>query len=108
MDPLGVIRAATDPPGISHERWIGLIREHPNLAPPEPRQLINPFTKAPTTIHPRPDVACVVLDGREVGRMSWSEEESNEVYVFGDEHPVVPLAREIAGRLGGSFEASTA
>ena len=45
MDLIGEIVREPDPPGIDNQRWIDLIREHPNLAPPEPREGISPFTK---------------------------------------------------------------
>lgn len=44
-DLIGEIARDPDPPGIDIRRWIDLIREHPLLAPPEPREGINPFTK---------------------------------------------------------------
>jgi hypothetical protein len=105
FDLIGEIVRSPDPPGINRQRWIDLIREHPNLVPPEPREGINPFTKQPMVIRPRSDVARVVVDGMEVGSISWAEDESNLIYVFGG--AVVPLAQEIAKVLGGRFRAST-
>jgi hypothetical protein len=54
-------------------------------------------------IRPRPDVARVVVGGREVGSMSWAEDESNLINVFGEPQAVIPLAREVAESLGGRF-----
>ena len=58
---IGEIVREPDPPGIDNRRWIDLIREHPNLVPPEPVEGISPFTKKRMTIKPLPDVARVVL-----------------------------------------------
>src|SRR3954470_24943411 len=77
MDFLGEIVREPDPPGIDNRRWIDLIREHPNLVPPEPREGINPFTKKSMVLRPRPDVARVIVDGQEVGSMNWAEDGSN-------------------------------
>jgi hypothetical protein len=107
FDIIGEIVREPDPPGIDNQRWIDLIRGHPNLVPPEPREAINPFTKKSMVIKPRPDVACVVVDGQEVGVMSWALDGSNLINVFGQPQTVVPLAREIAKALGGRFRAST-
>ena len=106
MDFIGEIVREPDPPGIDNQRWIDLIREHPNLVPPEPREGISPFTKRPMVIRPVPDVARVIIDGQEVGAMSWALDESNLINVFGRPQAVVPLAIEIAQMLGGRFRAS--
>lgn len=103
MDFIGQIVREPDPPGIDNQRWIDLIRRHPNLLPPEPKQGINPFTKQTMVIKPLPDVARVIVDGDEVGAMSWSLDDSNLINVFGDPQAVVPLAQELAETLGGRF-----
>src|SRR6516225_725378 len=96
FDIIGEIVREPDPPGIDNQRWIDLIREHPNLVPPEPREAISPFTKKSMVIKPLPDVARVIIDGQEVGAMSWSLNDSNLINVFGEAQVVVPLAHEIA------------
>jgi hypothetical protein len=107
FDIIGEIVREPDPPGIDHRRWIDLIREHPNLVPPEPRTGINPFSKRSMVIKPLPDVARIVVDGEEVGVMSWSLGESNLIHVFGEPQAVIPLAHEIARSLAGRFVAGT-
>src|SRR3954447_1777579 len=107
FDIIGEIVREPDPPGIDNRRWIDLIREHPNLVPPEPREAISPFTKKRMTIKPLPDVARVIIDGGALGAMSWSMDESNLIYVFGEPESVIPLAQEIARSLGGRFRATT-
>jgi hypothetical protein len=107
MDFIGEIVREPDPPGIDNQRWIDLIREHSNLVPDEPREGINPFTKKPIVMKPRPGVARVIIDGQEVGSMSWTLDGSNLIDVFGQPQAVVPLALEIAEALGGRFRAST-
>lgn len=104
MDLIGEIRSEPDPPGIDRRRWIDAIRDHPNLVPPEPREGINPFTKKPMAIQPRPDVARIVVDEEEVGAMEWAQDDSNMINVFGDPKAVIPLARDIAELLAGRFE----
>jgi hypothetical protein len=103
FDIIGEIVREPDPPGINNRRWIDLIREHPSLVPPKPREMINPFSKRPMTIKPLPDVARIVVDGVEVGVMSWSLDDSNLINVFGEPQAVIPLAFDIAKSLGGQF-----
>ena len=107
FDFIGEIIREPDSPGIDNQSWIDMIREHPNLVPPEPREGINPFTKRAMVIRPRPDVARVVVDGKEVGAMDWSLDDSNLINVFGEPQVIVPLAHEIARSLGGRFRQST-
>ncbi len=107
FDLIGEIVREPDPPGIDNRRWIDLIGGHPNLVPPEPVEGTSPFTKMRMTIKPLPDVARVVVDGKEVGSMSWSFDDSKLIYVFGEPLAVVPLACEIAKALSGRFRAST-
>jgi hypothetical protein len=104
FDLIGEIVRDPDSPGIDNMRWIDLIREHPHLVPPVPREGINPFTRQSMVIRPRPDVARVIIGGREVGTMSWSLDDSNLINVFGEPQAVIPLAREIARSLGGRFQ----
>jgi hypothetical protein len=104
MDILGAIRSEPDPPGVDRQRWIDLIRQHPNLATPLPREGINPFTKQPMAIRPKPDDARVIVGGEQVGSMSWAQHGPNEIDVYGEPRAVVPLARNIAELLGGRFE----
>ncbi|MBC7818401.1 MAG: hypothetical protein IAG10_16060 [Planctomycetaceae bacterium] len=105
MESIGVIRAERDPPGINHDRWVALIDKHPNLLHPPPIEGINSFTRGPMIAHPRPDVASVVIEGQEIGMMYWSENEANQINVFGDSQTVAQLAHEVANLLGGLFEA---
>lgn len=107
MDLIGENVREPDLPGIDNQRWIDLIREHPNLAQPEPREGISPFTKRSMVIKPLPDVARVIIDGQKVGSMSWALDDSNLIYVFGQLQAVVPLALGIAQVLGGHFRAFT-
>jgi hypothetical protein len=104
FDFIGEIVREPDPPGIDNRRWIDLIREHPNLVPPDTQEATSPFTKRRMVIKPLPDVARVIVDGKNVGSMSWALDESNLINVFGDPQVVVPLAREIARSLGGRFQ----
>ncbi len=107
FDFIGEIVREPDPPGIDKQQWVNLIREHLNLVPPEPREGINPFTKKSMIIKPTSDVTDIVIDGKEVGVMSWALDESNLINVFGEPQAVIPLAHEIAKALGGRFWSST-
>ena len=104
MEYIGQILAEPDPPGISKQRWVDLIREHPNLGAHPPRQGINPFTREAMLYRPPPDSARVIVNEIEVGSMTWAQGESNSIDVSGERHMVVPLAHDIAGLLGGRFE----
>jgi hypothetical protein len=107
MDFIGEILVKPHSPGFTRQQWIDQIREHPNLVAPEPREAINPFTKERITIPPRLDVAQVVVDGKTIGSMSWAEDDSNLINVFGEPEAVVPVACDVAKSLGGRFEAAT-
>ena len=105
MDFIGAIAAASDPPGVDQQRWIDTISKHPALAPFAPRRGINPFTKQPTDYAPHPAAARVLVDGNDVGRMEWAQDDSNEIAVFGPGALVAPIAQEIAALLGATFKA---
>lgn len=107
MEPIGMIVAESSTKPILSERWVEILREHPNLVSPGLREGINPFTKKPMTIFPRMGVSTVVIDGREVGRLKWRGAGENTILVFGEPSSVGPLAREIAQLLGGRFEEGT-
>jgi hypothetical protein len=107
MDFIGEILIKPQSPGFTRQQWIDLIREHPSLVAPKPREAINPFTRERITIPPRSDVAHVVVDGKTVGSMSWAEDDSNLINAFGQSRSVVPVAYDVAKSLGGRFEAAT-
>jgi hypothetical protein len=107
MDFIGQIVREPDPPGIDKKRWFALIGRHPNLALPEPKEGVYPFTKKPMILKPRSDVARIIVDGEDVGTMYWSMDDSNLINVSGDPQVVIPLAHEIAGSLGGRFHEFT-
>lgn len=102
MQYLGAIRAAADPPGINQERWIELIRTHPALVHPEPIAGINPITRKPTFYKAPGGFARVVLEGVEVGTLSWSQNDASEIDVFGDQR-VLTMAHIVAHLLSARF-----
>jgi hypothetical protein len=104
MDVIGKILVKPDSSGFTRKQWVDLIREHPNLVPPQPRERINPFTKERVTFPPPSDVAQVVVDGKIVGSMSWAEDDSKLINVFGEPEAVAPVAYDVAKSLGGRFE----
>jgi hypothetical protein len=104
MEPIGVIRADMDPPGINLQRWRALIHQHPNLAPGTPRPGFNPATREPIMLRPTPDVARIVgASGDEVGMMYWCADGANEINVVGYHPSVEPIAQAIAAVLGARF-----
>lgn len=104
MDYLGSIEALAEPPGVDLDRWRQVIETHPNLKPVAPQPGINPFTRAPWTYHPHPGTARVVVDGKDVGMMSWAEDGTNRVAVWGEPGIVDQLAHEISMRLDGTYK----
>ena len=103
MDFVGVISAASDPPGIDQQRWIDTIPKHPALAPFLPKRRINPFTKQPQDFLPDPAAARILLEGKDVGWMGWSQSDTNEVIVYGPADLVRTVAHEIAALLGATY-----
>ena len=49
------------------------------------------------------DSARVVVNGAEVGTMTWAQDESHRISVEGDAELVEPLAVEVATKLGGIY-----
>jgi hypothetical protein len=107
MNLIGEIVVRPQSSVFSRDQWIQVIREHANLVTPPPRVAINPFTKDRTVVPARLDVCDVVVDGKKVGWMSWAEDDSILINVFGDTQAVIPIAQDIAGSLGGCFRAAT-
>ncbi len=93
------------PPGVDQQRWIETISKHPALASFAPSRGINPVTKQPTDYPPHPAAARVLVDGNDVGRMEWAQDDSNPIAVFGPVDVVGPIARDIAVLLGATFRA---
>jgi hypothetical protein len=61
------------------------------------------MTGQPMTIYPRPDGAAVVVGGREIGDVAWSQSGEDEVIVSGDPALIVPWARAAAVELDAEF-----
>jgi hypothetical protein len=67
--------------------WCDLVGKRPELRRPAPREIINPFTKKPTTVRATEDAAEIVLNGNVIGNASWST----------SEEPLVNVSVEPAG-----------
>ena len=104
MDFIGVIAGPSDPPGVDQQRWIDTISKHPALTPVAPGSRINPFTRQPQLYAAHPAAARVVVQGHDVGTMSWAQDDSNQIAVFGPADVVAPVAEEIAALLGATFK----
>ena len=86
--------------------WCNLIGKRPELRHPASREIINPFTKKPTTVRPTHDAAEVVLDGNVIGCASWSMSEEVLVNVS-VEAAGLPFVREWAAELRGVLIANS-
>lgn len=88
--------------GFTREAWCRLVASRPEFRRRPPYQGINPFTQTETTYPTREDTAEVILDGRVVGAVGWSESEESLVNVRIE--PVgMNLVEEWATALKGKF-----
>jgi hypothetical protein len=99
-----VSRSQPDPPGIDKARWIALIPNHPSLSRAKPIDAKNPFTGEPTKIYPPGSTAAVVVAGQRIGILEWCLSDGNDISVYGEPAVMIPMAKDIAGLLGGFFE----
>jgi hypothetical protein len=99
----GVILPTGDASGVTWEAWCELVRRRPEFRRPPPRQVTDPFTRQPTTIWPRPDVAEVLLEGRPVGDVWWTMSEDEPLVNVSVEPSTLPMVLEWAAELGGEF-----
>jgi len=108
MDFIGEISVEPRSTSFTKNQWIDVIRVHPNLVSIPPREGINPFTKERVTFPARLNAAHVVVDGKNVGSMSWAEDDSARIIVFGEPQSVLLMAHDVARSLGGRFESAGA
>ena len=104
-DLLGTIEPSPDSDAGKNE-WIALIGVHSALALYEPKQGINPFTKAPILFKPHPDTARVIVDGSQVGSIHWAMDDSRRLVVWAEtaaKSRVIAIANDVASRLGWCF-----
>jgi hypothetical protein len=104
MDYLGRITTQNEPPSVDLQRWTALIARHPSLAPAKPVTGVNPFAKKPQDYRPHPGIARVILEGTEVGMMTWAEDGSSQIAVWATSSVVEKVATEVAVELGCVFE----
>ena len=88
---------------VNLEEWCRLISSHAEFRRPQPRQVLNPFTREPMVITPRPDVAEVVVAGAVVGNVGWSEAEDVPLVNVSFERSAISLVLQWAAELGGEF-----
>jgi hypothetical protein len=88
---------------FSREAWCQLVNCRPEFHRSPPRQARNPFAPDELmTVHPLPDTAQVVVDGRAVGNAYWSMSDKPLVNVS-IEPFAMALVQEWATALGGEF-----
>jgi len=105
MELLGTIEPAAGD-AMHRDGWIALIDAHPSLAPVQPRQGINPFTKLPHIYQAAPDSAIVLLDDAKEGAIHWAMDDSHRLLVWSMPNSrarVVAVAQDVASILGGRF-----
>jgi len=91
---------------IERDAWIALIATHPSLAPVQPRQGNNPFTKEPHMYKAAPDHALVLLDDTKVGAIHWAIDAPHRLIVSSMPKArthVIAVAHDVASSLGGRF-----
>ena len=103
MRILGSIASPPDPPGIDLGQWTDIIAVHPSLVRFADREGVNPFTKGPMIYRAHPGSAHVMVDGVEVGAMTWAQDGAHQIWVEGDAELVEPLALDVASKLGGIY-----
>ena len=97
----GVIRPVGASP-FNRAGWCELVTRRPELRRPAPREIINPFTRKPTTVRATDDAAEILLGGNVIGHASWSMSEEPLVNVS-IESAGLHLVREWAIDLHGEF-----
>jgi hypothetical protein len=96
-DPIAAI--VLEPGGIPLDDWLTEIARNPVLRTMAPVSGINRFTRQ-SMEYRRPYAAHVSVDGSDVGSMIW---EANHILMWGNAAAVVPIAKDISGRLNGRF-----
>jgi hypothetical protein len=102
----GEIRPIADSRDFNREAWCRFVSSRSEFQRYPPQERPNPFTGAMMTIHTPPDAALVIIEGHEVGSVSWSMSDDDLVNVSIDSS-AIPLVMEWAKSLGGEFRASS-
>lgn len=107
MAEVGIITCEPNPPGIDLERMRKLAASKPTLLRrSRPREVINPFTRAPVLHEPADTDFEIVADGVVIGAISVSLDDDNELTVWApDEHVLAAelVAAAIADELGATY-----
>jgi len=91
-----------DDPEVSLATWREVIEEF-ELRPIESCEILNPFTREPSTLNVPLELAAVVIRGRQVGVLRWCSR-GKGIDVLGTPRSMTRLAEAIAARIGGEFE----
>jgi hypothetical protein len=102
----GAIHPRPEGPGFNQEAWSAFVGRRPEFRALAPRQARNPFSGEAMTVYSPTGAGEIMVDGRSVGRVSWSMSEEPLVNVS-VEPSALPLVREWAAALGGEFRQDT-
>jgi len=103
MEFLGIIRARADGPPLTFDRWCAFVRQRDDLLPPSPQTGRYPRTGDLMATYPTPDAATVMVHGRQVVRVSWSQSGEDGVMIGGEPALIVPWAHVAAAELDAEF-----
>lgn len=87
---------------IEIEAWEQEIDLNPLLEVSNPVKGINPFTGEPQLFHPAPGSASIRYEGKVIGSIEWSMDESSSLIVHGDRmeiEKVIGVAMHVADKL---------
>jgi hypothetical protein len=103
MDFVGTIRAKPGGLPLTYRTWCDFVCRSKDLVRQTPHSGRNPFTGEAITINPKPDTATVVLNGKKIGFVEWSQSGEDEVSVWGDSILIVPWAQAVAVSFDANF-----
>jgi hypothetical protein len=106
MPFVGQIEPFSEATKIDPKGWLALIDSHDSLGHVPPRKSINPFTRQPMEVKAPASTAVVLIDGADVGSISWAMDGSPVLIVDaedGSEEAVAKVAEEVAKALGARF-----
>jgi len=83
-----------------------VIEARVDLVRAEPREGRNPFTGGKTIFRPPDTSAALVVEGREVARLGWAQDDSDAIIIWcseADAATTIPIVAQIASKLDAVF-----